>query len=357
MEPLDFGHIVIDAAPAGTHNDICLIGDLTGNGREDIVVGGKYGTGNLVWYDNPGWERHTIATAHLEAGGVLLDITGNGVPDVVAGNPQDYEEGQSNTRLYWFESPRDPRGPWTKHLITDAFRKYHDQAIGDVDGDGQVEIVFASQGAKVVAYFDIPEDPTDCPWPEECCHLIAEDLEVEGLWVGDLDGDGENEVVAGPNVFKRTAEGWGRTELVSDLDPRTCVAVGDLTGDGRPDVVLSEGERDRGRLVWLRAPDWEPVELTGDLFHPHSLALADFNADGKLDIFVGEMGLGGYESPREIIYRNAGGGEFEMNVIGNLPTHMATVGDLTGNGLPDIAGKPYDSGKDQVDVWINHTGR
>ncbi|MFO7950760.1 MAG: aldehyde ferredoxin oxidoreductase C-terminal domain-containing protein, partial [Candidatus Fermentibacteraceae bacterium] len=193
--------------------------------------------------------------------------------------------------------------------------------------------------------------------------LIAQDLEVEGLWVGDLDGDGENEIVAGPKVFKRTEEGWRRTELISDLDPRTCVAVGDLTGDGRPDVVLSEGERDRGRLVWLRAPDWEPVELAGDLFHPHSLALADFNADGKLDIFVGEMGLGGYESPREIIYRNAGGREAgtvhlagSMNRSGRLPVmnhRMGSHEDAAGISADAFEGK-FDAGMPD-DCWLGCT--
>ncbi len=298
MKPLLFEHTVIDDAPAGTHNDVCLIGDIDGDGRNDVVVGDKYGTDNVVWYENPGWERHVIATAHLEAGGVLVDITGDGRLDIVAGNPEDFEEGQTNTELYWFESPETPRRRWTKRVITSSFRKYHNQALGDVDGDGQIEIVFASQGVRVVGYFDIPDDPTVAPWPESCCHLIAQELEVEGLWVADLDGDGENEVVAGPNVFKRTPDGWERTELPGGLDPRTCVAVGDLAGDGRPDIVLSEGECDEGRLVWLRAPDWRATELAGDLFHPHSLALADFDGNGSLDIFVGEMGLGGYPGPR-----------------------------------------------------------
>lgn len=355
-KPFVFEHKVVDDNPLGRQNDVCLIGDIDGDSRNDIVIGSKYGDDNLVWYENPTWERHIIATTHLEAGGMLVDITGNGKLDIVAGNPMDAPEGYTNTELYWFESPEDPHQLWTTRLITSSFQKYHDQAVGDVDGDGKIEIVFASQGAKVLAYFDIPADPRVSPWSEECCHIIAKGLEVEGLAIVDLDGDGKNEVVSGPNIFKRNPDStWTRTELLSDLDPRTCIAVGDIDGDGKPDIVLTEGEKDKARVIWLKNPTWEPYQLADDFFHPHSVEVSDFDGNGLLDIFVGEMGLGGYPDSREVIFRNQGDGKFEMKIVANLPTHCATIGDITGNGMPDIAGKPYDSGKDQVDLLLNRT--
>ena len=77
--PFVFEYHLVDPSPLGTENDVCLIGDISGNGRNDIVIGGKYGDDNLVWYENPTWERHVMATAHLEAGGVLVDVNGNGI--------------------------------------------------------------------------------------------------------------------------------------------------------------------------------------------------------------------------------------------------------------------------------------
>ncbi len=352
-KPFVFEHVIIDDNPAGSQNDVCLIGDINGDGRNDIVIGGKYGDDNIVWYENPGWERHTIGTACLEAGGCLVDLTGSGRPDLYVGNPADKI---SNTELYWFESPDDPAQRWTRHLITNRYLKYHDQAAGDVDGDGNMELLFSSQGSKVVGYFDIPEDSRVSPWPDECLHIIAEDCHAEGLVIVDLDGDGQNEVIAGPAFFKRSAAGqWARTALMDELDPRTLAAVGDLDGDGVLDIVLSEGELDAGKAVWFKGPHWKPTLLGDGFFHPHTLEIADFDGNGLPDILVAEMGLKGHANPREVIFRNMEQGAFEPEVVANLPTHGAKAGDITGNGLPDIVGKPYDSGKDQIDLLINRT--
>ena len=80
-KPLVFAHQIIDPCTPGTKNDICLIGDLNGDGRKDILIAGKYGENNLVWYETPPWERHVIGTTHVEAGGVAgAEVLLNGVP-------------------------------------------------------------------------------------------------------------------------------------------------------------------------------------------------------------------------------------------------------------------------------------
>jgi len=348
---LKFRHEVIDPEPPGAQHDITLIVDVNGNGRNDIIIGAKQGDPNVFWYENPSWTRHALATCpSLEAGGVVLDLNGDGRPDFVAGR-----EGRGK-ELYWFENPGDPTQPWAVHLITDRFERYHDQAAGDIDGDGKPEILISSQNVGVIAYFDIPEDPSVSPWPDECCHVLAEDMpRTEGLVIVDLDGDGRNELVVGPNVFwppGDPGDPWRRENFAPDL-VMTRAGVVDLDGDGRLEIVLAEGESHPGRLAWCAPPDWELHVLNDSLFHPHSLEIADFNGDGRPDIFVAEMGLGRNPDPKMLIYVNQGGGQFEEVVIQRgVSTHEAKVGDLTGDGRPDIVGKPFQP-ESHIDAWFN----
>lgn len=349
--PLKFRHEVMDADPPGWDHDITLIADVNGDGRNDVIIGGKAGDVNLFWYENPSWQRHDMASApDLEAGGVVLDVNGDGRLDVVAGQQYDGSD------LYWFECPPDARDRWTRHLVEDRFRTYHDQAAGDVDGDGEPEIVVLSQQSGVLAYYDLPPDPRVSPWPRECFHPIRGDFQwVEGLAIVDIDGDGVAELIAGPHIFRPAAGGRWEMEPFAPGFEKTRVAVADFDGDGRLEIAICEGESHPGRLAICAPPDWEPRLLRDDLFHPHSLEIADFDGDGLPDILVAEMGLGRNPDAKMIIYRNRGGGEFEETVIQRgIATHEAKVGDLTGDGRPDVVGKPYHPER-HIDVWFNET--
>lgn len=379
-----FRHEVIDPDPPCGKLGFCLTEDLTGNGRPDVIVGGAgegfpgkrfinaaedrgiptfrrlrslvgYAETNLFWYENPGFERHDVAAVpHLDVGGTVGDITGDGRPNVVAG------QGIRENDVYWFEMPDDPREPWTEHLLTDSFEKYHDLAVADVDDDGDPEVVGISQESETVFYYDIPADPRRTPWPEECLHVVDEGRTLEGIAVVDIDGDGTTELIAGTNLYRPSPFGngrWEREPIVSGWD-QTRVAVADLDGDGDLDVVLSEGDSPElgthpGRVAWFEGPEWDGTVLAEDLFCPHSLQVADFSGSGRPDIYVAEMGLGTNDNPEHLLFVNRGDGEFETRTVATgVETHEARAVDLTGNGRPDVVGKSY--GPDHhVDVWYN----
>lgn len=393
---MKFRHEIIDDSPPCGRLGICLPTDLTGNGLPDLIVGGLGSESlplvgvdgipligrllrrletNIFWYENPGWQRHALSSASnlFVFGNTLGDVTGNGRMDLFVG------QGIGHNDIYWFEQPKNPRNTWTRHLVASDFNKYHDLAFGDVNNDGEPELVGTSQESEVVFYYDVPDEPTRSPWPESCLNIIDRDRNVEGLEIVDIDGDGANELIAGTSIYhppgageadstadgsegnseQGVANGWYREPIVNGWD-WTRVAVGDLDGDSELEVVFSEGDspllgNHMGRVGWFDPPDWEPNILHDEMYCPHSVQIADFTGDGRSDIYVGEMGLDVNDNPQHVVFRNTGGGQFEETIIDRgTPTHEAKAVDLTGSGTVDIVGKSYEPDT-HVDVWFNES--
>ena len=371
---ISLAHERIDPDPPANRLTNCLTTDLTGNGLPDVIVtamGADLGLGvpggrfvkairsrfqsNVFWYENPGWKRHTLAKERdirLDVGATLHDVDGDGRVDLLVG------QAYGDSDIYWYRQPVNPRRPWEQHLVTEKFEKYHDIAVGDVDDDGEPEVVGLSQDAETVFYYDVPADPTVQPWPDEALHIVDTGSRLEGVSICDIDGDGSTEIVAGTNIYHRTEDdGWDREPIATGWDD-TRVEVGDLDGDGELEVVLSEGDSPTygthpGRVAWFDPPDWEPTFLREDLFCPHTLRTVDFSGDGRLDILVAEMGLGENLDPTMYLFENTGGGEFREHVLGTgIETHEARVVDLTGDGRLDIVGKSYEPDA-HVDAWLN----
>ena len=121
----------------------------------------------------------------------------------------------------------------------------------------------------------------------------------DGMAVADLRGDGKLDIVglcnAGVEVFLSNGDGTFQAPTVIPVSGDVSLALGDVNGDGHPDIVLGGNYQSNYIQVLLGNGDGtfqSPITSTFSNYRspqgytdlPTSIALGDLNGDGKLDV-------------------------------------------------------------------------
>jgi hypothetical protein len=291
--------------------------DVDGDGWPDIIEGG-WDVDGIYWYKNPGnsaadrgapwemhlaWEAHQLAKTrgHMEMF-ALHDFDGDGRPEVYSANYKKEEpleiwrwgkapdgaiilqpfvlgaqggghgfafgdvnnDGREDvlTENGWFERPPgDPfAGPWKLHAESALPHPSCPFAVKDLNGDGRLDIVFGKAHDYGLYWWEQlpPKADGTTVWKE---HLIDKSWsQVHAIALVDLDGDGQEELVAGKCVWAHNGVDPGAADpavlyyykwdrATASFTRHTIAgpgeniglgrqfAVVDLNGDGRPDLV------------------------------------------------------------------------------------------------------------------------
>ena len=319
-------------------------GDLNNDGKKDLIIGG-YTSGGLVYYENPGWEKKLIS----EEPGFSTDIE---VFDIDGDQDLDVFCVRQNT-IEWFENP-----DWRSHVIDSV--RCHDLELSDFDQDGRIDIVardqgeFGHRGDTLFFYQQITREN----WQRT--KIICRD--GEGLKVHDLNDDGRPDVITNGYWFENTGQfdRWKEKSFTDSWDFKsTYIDVGDINGDGREDIVLSPSEL-KGmvyRISWFEAPadpadTWPEhiIEEQVEAVH-HFVGLADFNGDGSLDVATAEMLQGDDPDEVKIYFSGASGTSWTKQVLHDSGCHSMRIMDIDDDGDMDLFGANHNDRL--VRLWVN----
>ena len=325
------------------------LGDVDGDGDTDIVFGTSF---QDRLYLNDGAGHFTDATAlrmpvddRFTQDLALRDVDGDGDTDLVIATQG--RSGQRQNRLYLNNGTGTFTDATAARLPVDDDFTFG-LAVGDVDGDGDADIVWGVLGSQNRLYLNDGAgtfaDGTASRMPIDSDNTTAVDL-------CDVDGDGDLDIVVGnsPGASGRQNQlylndGAGTfvnatvARLPIDVDVTRSVASGDLDGDGDRDLVFGNGFQDR---LFLNDGTGTFTDVTAtrmpvDTGPTSSLALADVDGDGDMDLVLASDG-----QTRNRLYLNDGFGSFSDATTIRLPvdrdlTNAVGLGDVDADGDPDI---------------------
>jgi hypothetical protein len=336
------------------------------------VLGGRPAQPSvLYWFEfqaRDKWVQHVVGSNYLSDVGVAaLDVDRDGWLDLVCSGVW-YRNGGKSGKFERFTFDTNGAGA-------------HDILAADMDGDGKSDIVMMGDGRtrlNALCWYSIPADPRSA-WTRHHIGPPVHGAITPG-GVLDIDGDGDLDV-ARANTWFENKDGkgtaWGAHENIpmGRTGPYgVCVrtAAVDMDGDGRKELVICDADITGSKVAVLRNGDgkggaWVKTDVPQSLTYGslHALAVADLNGDGKPDIVSNEQEellLAGRENSRWVVWENLGNLSFTEHIIldSKLGGHELQTGDVDNDGDIDICSKPWgprpwngNSGKMHVDFLEN----
>ncbi|MCQ3808240.1 MAG: FG-GAP-like repeat-containing protein [Acidimicrobiaceae bacterium] len=372
-----------------------VIADIDSDGRNEIVFGHR--DGKLRAYEADGslkWEAPAVPgpsqescqpqsrPSAIDSSPAVADIDGDGVFEVVVGvgsaSPTARDQngsviafdGRTGAIEWSFSQSRDIGSIWdggTAVLDGWCEATYATPAIGDVDGDGAVDIVFASYDFYIwaidghgspLAGFPINSD--DTIWSSAALFDLDDDGDVEIFIGGDSTPLGYVDHLGG--IFRAIDYQDGRPVILWSRKAnevfQSSPAIGDINGDGRFEAVTGTGDKwhiectQRGNQlcgpndgsdhskVWAFHLD-DGTDVSGWPFRAadtvwSSPSLGDLDGDGLPEVVVGSDDTRVYALKGDGRLLWAATPEF-AHLTPGIVRGSAVIADLDGDEDQDVA--------------------
>jgi len=256
------------------------------------------------------WVRHTIDDQSRGADGVrLADVDGDGDLDIATG----WEEG-GVVRVYQNPGPDAVASVDTWRAVTvGKVKSAEDAVFADLDGDGALDVVSSCEGRTRTLFMHWAPYKRADYWSSEEWYTQPFPASKGGQsWMFavpiDVDSDGHLDLVTGSKGEDASIGWWrspGRGDVARDLSTWTfhklCDAswimslrLADMDGDGDDDIVASNRKGPTSRVLWLENPasddEWREHLVGASGEELMFLDVVDLDGNDQLDIAVAAKG-------------------------------------------------------------------
>jgi hypothetical protein len=348
----------------GTNPVAVTIVDLNGDGQPDLVVADDNSAGTVsVLLNTTRVGAATLSFAsHVDfavganpASLAIADLNGDGKPDlVVANNGSDNVSVLLNTTAPGATTPT-----FAGHVDFATGMKPYAVAIADLNGDGKADLAVANGGSNSVSLL-LNTTATGAIAPSFAAKQdFTTGTKPVAVALGDLNGDGKPDLVvanAGDNtasvLLNTTTPGSATFSFTAKQDFQTgtspqFVAIKDLNGDGKPDLVVANNGSDTlSVLLNTTVPGATvPTFATQQTFAtgggPSSVAMTDINGDGEPDLVVADNAAGANSVSvllnTTVLTEASNQSTFPATAVPYpSATQAVAVGDINGDGKPDL---------------------
>lgn len=327
-----------------------VVSDINRDGKPDLIAVAS-GMKELIWFENPGWQRHVIAgNISRPINCAAWDTDVDGIPEIALAHEFSNDPARSIGTVSLLKHKGDPSQPWEITEI-DRLSTSHRLRWVDIEGKGKKVLVNAPLAGALVRP---PDYKGAVPvvfyrpgvWKRE---IISQELEgvLHGLVVTDWNKDGREDILTASFLgvdlisFGRK-KAWGRTRIVNgnpDPWPRSGsseIAVGQL-GRDRFFCTIEPWHGNQVVVYRQQGQNWQRQVIDTTLNDGHVLLTADLNRDGRDEIIAGYRGQG-----RSVYIYSADdskGSRWSRQILddGGMAAAGCAVADLNGDGRPDVA--------------------
>jgi len=292
----------------GTYShETVAVGDVNHDGRNDVVVGNSDAGFDVFLQNLTGGLDSAITYTGINSSKIkIADLNHDGLLDVVGVG------WGTDTASVWLQNAAGTlNAPLTYGVTHDG---YDDLEVGDVNNDGLQDVIVMS-GQGLVNNLGILLQRSDGTFGLPVYYDIGGNILTHGVAVGDINGDNRNDVVVsyGGNkpdsnigaFLQNASAALDPAKSYSSYDCPEPIEIADVNNDGRNDVIVAHGGWD-ALGVYLQGADGTLMAESLDQlpyathYNPHGLAVGDINGDGFNDVVIAD-----YNHGLVVLYNNS----------------------------------------------------